>query len=196
MKRTAEETKQLIFIAALKHFSEMGYDGARMDKLAKSLKLNKATIYYHYKDKHGLYEEIFDTSITDIIKNVTLNTKNIENSVEKLQAYIKTMVTYVYLNRELSKIMLREVIGGGVQVSLPIKEKLGQVLQLVVGIIKKGQNEGVFIETDPLFVHMSVVGTLNLYLGAKDIGIAKTMFTTKEALEAHIQKLILGYLTA
>ena len=48
-------TKKLIFEAAIKVFSECGYNGAIMDDIASRAGVAKGTLYYHFASK----EEIF-----------------------------------------------------------------------------------------------------------------------------------------
>ncbi len=52
-------TKERIFQAALKAFALHGYEGARMDKIAAEVDINKATLYFHFKSKEDIFRELF-----------------------------------------------------------------------------------------------------------------------------------------
>lgn len=52
--------KPLILKAALEMFAFKGYDGARMDEIAAHAGLPKSLIYYHYKGKAHLLEELIE----------------------------------------------------------------------------------------------------------------------------------------
>src|ERR1051325_924828 len=58
-----EKTRAAILKAALKEFSEEGVSGARTDEIARRAGVNKALLYYYFKDKEGLYaaalEQVF-----------------------------------------------------------------------------------------------------------------------------------------
>lgn len=54
-----KETNQRILNAALKEFSTYGFSGARMERIAKSAKINKAMIFYYFSSKENLYETVF-----------------------------------------------------------------------------------------------------------------------------------------
>jgi AcrR family transcriptional regulator len=56
------ETSEAILKAATEIFSEAGYDGARVDEIARRAGVNKASLYYHIGDKKALY--------TRVLKNV------------------------------------------------------------------------------------------------------------------------------
>lgn len=62
--KQGEDTREKILKAALKLFSRHGYEGARMEKIAAEVGINKASIYFHFKGK----EEIFDVLFHSIIK--------------------------------------------------------------------------------------------------------------------------------
>ena len=51
-------TKENILQVAIQEFSLYGYDAVSMNNLASKLDVNKATIYYHYKDKKSLYQAV------------------------------------------------------------------------------------------------------------------------------------------
>jgi AcrR family transcriptional regulator len=64
-KRDAVKTRARILEVAEKIFSEAGFDGARVDVIAKEAGVNKALIYYYFKSK----EEILDILFTDLVED-------------------------------------------------------------------------------------------------------------------------------
>jgi len=50
--------KELILKVAEEEFCKYGFDAVSMNDLVKKLNINKATIYYHFKDKKSLYQTI------------------------------------------------------------------------------------------------------------------------------------------
>jgi len=58
MKRreyNVSEGKKRLLEASLKEFAERGFEGARVSQIAANAEVNKALIYYHFKNKEGLY---------------------------------------------------------------------------------------------------------------------------------------------
>lgn len=51
--------KQRILVAASQVFAESGYDGARVDEIARRAGVNKALIYYYYDNKESLLSLLF-----------------------------------------------------------------------------------------------------------------------------------------
>jgi AcrR family transcriptional regulator len=52
------ESRQRILDAARSEFSEKGFDGARVDDIARRAEVNKALIYYYFKSKDELLQEL------------------------------------------------------------------------------------------------------------------------------------------
>src|SRR5260370_15591198 len=55
-----EESRAAILKAAVAEFAEHGIAGARTDTIARAAHVNKALLYYYFKDKDSLYEAVFD----------------------------------------------------------------------------------------------------------------------------------------
>src|SRR6201987_1913474 len=50
-----EESRTAILQAAIREFAREGVAGARTDAIAKAAKVNKALLYYYFRDKDALY---------------------------------------------------------------------------------------------------------------------------------------------
>lgn len=64
-KRDAVETKARILSVAEDIFSRVGFDGARVDDIAKEAGVNKALIYYYFKSKDEILETLFHNLVED-----------------------------------------------------------------------------------------------------------------------------------
>jgi len=75
VKDRRNQTIDRILKAATKEFSEAGFAGARVDEIASSARVNKATIYYHIGDKQALYAQVvhrlFGNAVAQIKRNIT-----------------------------------------------------------------------------------------------------------------------------
>ncbi|MFP4430138.1 MAG: TetR family transcriptional regulator [Spirochaetota bacterium] len=61
MKRTkeeAEETKERIVKAAVRVFAEQGFSGAKLSDIASEAGVTRGAIYWHFKNKEALIEEL------------------------------------------------------------------------------------------------------------------------------------------
>jgi AcrR family transcriptional regulator len=74
-----KETKMRIFHAAVKEFSESGYAGARVDRIARRAGVAKERIYAYFGDKQGLFVEVWRYTsdfITEEDQNLMALTEN------------------------------------------------------------------------------------------------------------------------
>ena len=58
MKKAPGATRDVILAAAATAFAARGFSGTSVDSIAKASGFNKAMIYYHFRNKKGLYVEI------------------------------------------------------------------------------------------------------------------------------------------
>src|SRR5216683_4965174 len=55
-----EESRAAILKAAVREFADEGVAGARTEAIARSAGVNKALLYYYFKDKEALYGAVLD----------------------------------------------------------------------------------------------------------------------------------------
>lgn len=58
------ELKQRILDTAADVFSRSGYDGARIEHIAKAAGCTRALVYFHFRSKAALFEAVLDDSVT------------------------------------------------------------------------------------------------------------------------------------
>jgi TetR/AcrR family transcriptional regulator len=59
-RRRPEESRAAILRAAVEEFSREGVAGARTDAIARAAHVNKALLYYYFRDKEALYDAVLD----------------------------------------------------------------------------------------------------------------------------------------
>ncbi len=65
--KDSKNSKQLILETAAQVFAEKGFDGARVDEIAKRAQVNKALIYYYFESKDKILEELMAILIKELI---------------------------------------------------------------------------------------------------------------------------------
>jgi len=76
MKDKTEETKNRIIEVAKRHFSEKGFDATRIHLIAKDVGVNKALIYYYFKNKEAILDHLIQTLLNDLSKIIMAFTKD------------------------------------------------------------------------------------------------------------------------
>src|SRR3954466_7436042 len=109
MARRARVSPDLILSAAALEFSERGFAGARVDRIAARARVNKAMIYYHFKSKQSLYR----TLLLGIFSLVAARLRAIAAldcpPAEKIDLAIAGLAEFIQDHAVFPAIMLREV---------------------------------------------------------------------------------------
>ncbi|GAA2020012.1 TetR family transcriptional regulator [Catenulispora yoronensis] len=67
-----EKTKRLLLDAAVEEFAEHGFQGARVDRVAKSAGVNKERIYQYFGNKEQLFATVLDSELKKLAGAVPL----------------------------------------------------------------------------------------------------------------------------
>ncbi|MCS7296977.1 MAG: TetR/AcrR family transcriptional regulator [Bacteroidia bacterium] len=65
------EAIQRIKEAAVREFAQHGYDGARLERIARAAGVHTAQIHYYFRNKRGLYEAIQNELVPPSLEKVT-----------------------------------------------------------------------------------------------------------------------------
>ncbi len=143
-----------------------------MDKLAKESKLNKAMIFYYFKNKQGLYEEVIIKVLNDIYNAVLDENKKNSNATDKLKGFIACFSNYAWKHPALSSLLLRELSKNS-DISHTLFLNMKKLYQLFCDILLQGTKDGVFINsTDtPMPLYFMITGTINLMTTTKNIRV-------------------------
>jgi AcrR family transcriptional regulator len=158
-----DKTIRHILKAASKTFSQVGFEGARMDEIAKHAGVNKATIYYHVGDKKALYAEVLHNIIDDALNHALRHLKDTQSPEEKLKHYIRSVTQTMDQQPYLAPIMMREQISGGQHLPEATAQAFSNIIGALTDILKEGAAQGVFIETIPFIVHSMIIGGVMFY---------------------------------
>ncbi len=118
----AEGAREAILNAAEEVFAEHGFDGARIDAIAKVAGYNKSLLFQYFGDKLGLYAEVLkraDKELTGLQARLLpslLEDETIVSDAYKFKALLEAIVTavfdYMVEHPRLTRMMLWEQAEG------------------------------------------------------------------------------------
>ncbi len=161
---TRIDTSRKILDCASRMFAQHGYDGTIMDDLAEQCGVNKASIYYHHKDKATLYDNALTAIFTPIADAVIEAVEAQVEPVKQLRVHIKTFARVTADNPCFASILMREMASGGANMPVPARQQMQRILFLLMRILQSGESQGVFRSSDALIIHFMIIGTLNLFV--------------------------------
>jgi len=163
LKEKRDESVRRILDAAMEVFAEVGYEGARVDEIAKRAGINKAMIYYRIGDKKKLYEDVIHYVFGDTVERISQNIKDELSPEEKYRIYLSNIAKTMAEHPPLPRIMMREIASGWTNFSDAIVNDISGILVIIKSIIDDGVRKGVFIDINPIVVHLMAIGTMLLF---------------------------------
>src|SRR3984885_651571 len=105
-----EESRAAILLAAAREFAEHGIAGARTDAIAREARVNKALLYYYFKDKETLYGAVLDNAFSGLKTTVFPVLDSDLPPREKIMAYAGAYFDFIASNQVYPKLMQREMM--------------------------------------------------------------------------------------
>ncbi len=163
-KRDAKASKQLIIEHAKALFSQKGYASASMDELAERSGLNKAMVFYYFKNKKGLYEAVMREILQEIQKVISEENRHHDSIQAELHSFIYTYAHYAHTHPYLPALLLKELSDSGAVVPEILFSSMRQLFALFSDIIHRGEQKGLYHDTQPMILYFMILGTLNLMI--------------------------------
>src|SRR5690349_13466512 len=147
------ESRAAILRAAIREFGREGVAGARTDAIARSAKVNKALLYYYFKDKEALYGAVLDHVFSGLSERVQEALSRDLPVREKYLAYVGAHFDYIASNPLLPGVLMREWMRAGRTRSPHIRRVVEQYLRptfmRLSSLIRDGIASGDFRPVDP-----------------------------------------------
>src|SRR5579863_2337005 len=165
-----EESRAAILQAAAQEFAEHGIAGARTDAIAREAKVNKALLYYYFKDKETLYGAVLDEAFSALKLNVFRVLDGELPPREKILAYVAAYFDFVAANQVYPKLMQREMMrardGQSPHLDKLIKNYFQPIFMRVGELLNKGIADGEFRKVSPAHFVPSMVAMIVFYFSS------------------------------
>ena len=109
-KPDGEKTKKKILHVAEALFSEKGFNGTSISMIAKAADVNKALIYYHFKDKNDLIVSLFKNIVEELAEYVAHSFVSSDPHEQKIDVMekIKGEILFLEKRKRILSVMLME----------------------------------------------------------------------------------------
>src|SRR6202142_2681077 len=149
-----EQSRAAILEAGVREFAGEGVAGARTDAIARAAKVNKALLYYYFKDKEALYGAVLDEVFGGLVACVGEVLSRDLPPREKILAYAGAHFDYVATHPLYPRIVQGEMMGAGRgranHLEHIVKTYFRPLFGRVAAVLKSGQAAGEFRPVDPL----------------------------------------------
>ena len=161
-----EESRTAILQAAIREFAREGVAGARTDAIARAAKVNKALLYYYFRDKEALYvaalEHIFRERDAVLMPILHENTP----PGEKILRYVGAFFDFLASHPEQRQMVQREVfMPQRPSIMRLVKTHMQPLVEGLVKTVREGIASGVFRPVDPMQFIPSMAAVVVHYFG-------------------------------
>lgn len=163
----ADDTRDKLLDSATREFEARGFDGARVDRIARRAKANKAMIYYHFGGKRALYQAVLLRLFAPVRESIASLEASSLPSLERLRAFYAGIIRLFVTSPTLPSLMVREVLAGGEHMDRGTAGALSEIVAFVRANIEAGARAGSLRRVNPLFFHLTTMAPiLFFFMGA------------------------------
>src|SRR3984893_5074776 len=146
-------SRAAILRAAAKEFAEHGIAGARTDAIAREARVNKALLYYYFKDKETLYGAVLDKAYAGLKATVFRVLDSNLPPRKKIMAYAGAYFDFIASNQIYPRLMQREMMrareGQSQHIDKVITMYIQPIFVRVSELMRKGIADGEFRPVNP-----------------------------------------------
>jgi AcrR family transcriptional regulator len=169
MARPATVSPDQILNAAALEFSERGYAGARVDRIARRAHVNKAMLYYHFGSKQALYRALLRQLFSRAADRLQPIAAAALPAEEKITRLIGAVAAFTAEHAFFPAIMLREVADGGVHLDRDTLTALARVPAAVGNVVQQGVADGTVRHVHPMTAYFSMLAPIVFFLAGEPI---------------------------
>lgn len=171
-----------ILDAATEEFGRKGFSGAKVEAIARRAEVNKAGLYYHVGNKEKLYEAVLLRLFGQVAGTLEQAAPAAADPQAGFAALTRAMADLFVRLPMLPRIMAMEMASGGATMPDAAMAEFRRIFQVTQSLLARGREAGVLRPAEPVFVHLTLVGTLVIYAlsaplrqrfgaAAKDLGL-------------------------
>lgn len=147
-----------IVTAAREEFSKRGFDGARVDRIARRARVNKQLVFYYYHSKRGLFEAVVSNAARSLEEALARVSVGEGRPVVRLRAALDAQFEFLVRNPDTVTLLMQ----AGRSESRPFAPAIGRLVVLLA------EGQGLGEVRDDLDPHLAAAQALVLmiaYLG-------------------------------
>jgi TetR/AcrR family transcriptional regulator len=164
---SADDTRTIILNAALDVFSREGAAGARTEEIARVAGVNKALLYYYFKDKDALLGAVIEHAMAEAFPRFMAAIDAAKTPREQLLAYINQHFDRIAAKPHISRLIQYEILraaeGGAGHMPLIAERFNLPLLHRIQKIIEDGIRSGDFVQIDARQAALSIVSIVVFY---------------------------------
>lgn len=167
-----ERSRAAILSAAVREFAREGVAGARTHAIARSAGVNKALLYYYFKDKESLYRAVLDQVFGGVRSAIHQAVSEPHAPREKLQRYVGAHFDYIAANPLYPRIVQAEFLHAGLdpsRLARIVDEYFRPVFLELSALLEEGAATGDFRQIDPMHFIPAMISVIVFHFNTAPI---------------------------
>lgn len=167
MEKMSTEKRSEILDAAIKLFSEKGFERTTVDEIAAKANVGKGTIYLYFQNKEHIFLAIVEEGISYLNQLFHRVTKE-KDFQSQLRELISAYLKFAEVNREIYRLFMKERLGMRLYDDDTFENRFMKIhhelYQFMTEFMQRGMDEGVLRPADPGYLGMAFNGMLSHYV--------------------------------
>jgi len=162
-------TRQAILHAAERIFADEGLEGARTDAIAAAAGVNKALLYYYFRNKHGLYREVLEGYLADFNRQAMELLSSEGSARAVLERYINLHFDFIAAHRHHGPLFQRMLMTDE-KSWVRLARELGLPrMKAILKVIERGKRDGELRQMDSFHIAISLVALVVFYFSSAPV---------------------------
>ncbi|MDP4091981.1 MAG: TetR/AcrR family transcriptional regulator [Bacillota bacterium] len=151
-----QDKKKDILKAASSCFARYGYEKTTLDDIGKLVGLNKASLYYYYKNKESIFSEVIYTEADEFVKSVFNSIENVPGFKGKILTYLDERHKFIRNAMNLNQLSVESANKIAPIFGVMYQKIMDQEIEHLAGILKGAVRKRQIIECDSQRIAKSV----------------------------------------
>lgn len=175
-------TENKILESAKKEFTERGFDGARMQRIAGISGINKSLLHYYFRSKENLFKAVFRSVFKNMFPEIIRVFSSEINFKDKIKYFIDEYISILIANPYLPVFLIREIqIRPGLLIDC-LKDQ-GVDTTLFINIIQKEIDKGNIRPVPPEHIVVNILSLCIFPVVASNVIRMMLLKNDKSAME-------------
>jgi TetR/AcrR family transcriptional regulator len=166
MARRPSVSPERILASAAIEFASRGYAGARVDRIARRARVNKAMLYYHFGSKRNLYRTLLRDTFGALAGTLRQIAETDMPPDARLRGAVSAIATFVDAHAFFPAVMLREMAEGGAHLDGETMAALAAIPRSFAAILQPGINAGYFRAMHPIASYFTTIAPIVMFVAS------------------------------
>ncbi len=160
------DARRAIISAAGSLFAEHGFAATGVQQIADAAGVNKAMLYYYFRSKAGLYDELISEGMKVISEAVRIMEISKDLPIdERLKIFLTKYLSLASEQPELARIVFRETLGLGESMRKALAAKVRESAKRLAAVLESARLNGELKkDVDTSLCAYSIFGMANMYI--------------------------------